>query len=299
MNAPEQLKLNLDTGSINKLNTKAMLVRLSISKPATSKRDANAEQFTQQSLGDAGLRVNATLFKDKHSPVRRLLNEATAVYHYHKQNTLPYIDRGPRLLPVANYEKYRDDMRRLVADVDNSLRALMPNYSQHVAADIVARGARAAATDYPDAATFEAAFKLSFTFSPLPDSDHFLFDITQEDKDALQAQLDEVAQAAREDMRARVSEPLRHLLDKLKVPAGTPGSIFRDSAVENILESVTLVRSLAMGDPEILDMCNQVAAAMSGYASNPQVLRESPIVREQTVTKLNDVAQKMGFLFGA
>ena len=287
------------TLSLLQLNQRAMLVRLTISKPTTSRRDAGAEQFAQQSLADAGLRVNATLFREKTNPVRALLNASTAIYHYHTLNTLPYIDRGPRLLPVGNYEKYRDELRRMNTDVQVQLARVLPDYDTHIAADIVSRGSRASIGDYPTKEQFETAFAIKFTFSPLPDKSHFLFDIAPEDRDALETQLAEVAEAARADMQQRLAEPLKHLLEKLKKPIGEPGAVFRDSAVNNVTEAVELVRSLAMGDESVLSVCAEVDTAMRGLARNPDMLRESPVVRSDAATRLAAVASKMSWMFPA
>lgn len=295
MNAPTNLH-HLVKPQPKALNAKAMLVRLNISKPTTSRRDTQAEQFTQQSLHDAGLRVSATLFKEKTSPVRQLLNSANAVYFFHKQNTLPYIDRGPRLLPVQNYERYRDEMRKLTGEVEAALVKVMPDYAQHVANDVALRGSRASAAEYPTAEEFERSFKLQFTFSPLPDQSHWLFDIDEADKAALQTQLDEVIDGARADMYARLRDPVLKLIDKLRIPAGQPGSIFRDSAVSNITEAAALCRQLAMGDEDILAACDVLDQSVKHM--DPEMLRESPVVREAAAARLAAVADKMKFMFG-
>jgi hypothetical protein len=283
---------------VKQLNTKAMLVRFSISKPTTSKRDTSAEQFTQTSLHDTGLKVSATLFKEKSSPVRVLLNSANAAYHFHKENTLPYIDRGPRLLPVGNYERYRDTMRQLIREVNQELRQVMPDYHQHVANDITLRGMRASLTDYPYASDFENSFKLEFTFSPLPDESHFLFDIAEDDRAALTTQLLDVEAAARADLYARLRDPIMKLIAKLNIPAGEPGAIFRDTAVTNINDAIDIARQLAMGDETILQMCDEVALTIAPVKDNPDMLRESPVVREAAAAKLKAVSDRMAFMFG-
>ena len=283
---------------VKQLNTKAMLVRFSISKPTTSKRDTSAEQFTQTSLHDTGLKVSATLFKEKTSPVRILLNSANAAYHFHKENTLPYIDRGPRLLPVNNYERYRDTMRQLIREVNQELRQVMPDYYQHVNNDITLRGARAGQSDYPYAADFENSFRLEFTFSPLPDESHFLFDIAEDDRQALNTQLQDVEAAARADLYARLRDPIMKLIAKLNIPVGEPGAIFRDTAVTNINDAIDIARQLAMGDETILQMCDEVALTIAPVKDNPDVLRESPIVREAAAAKLKAVSDRMAFMFG-
>ena len=229
-------------------------------------------------------------------PLRDLLNSSNAVYTYHKQHTLPYIDRGPRLLPVGQYETYRDHMRKLINEVDTMVHNLRPDYDQYVQSDMALRGGRAQVSDYPTTNEFFDNLALRFTFSPLPDAGHFLFDISEEDKQALQQQLNEVVETAKADMMDRLRTPLRHLLDKLRKEIGEPGSIFRDSAVANVLEAVNDVRAMAMDDPDILSACDQVASAFTGHARNPQVLRESPVVREQMAAKLADIQNKMGWM---
>lgn len=288
--------------TLKQLNDKAMMVRLTISKPATSKRDESAEQFTQSSLQDAGLKVSATLFKEKTNPVRTLLNSANAVYHYHKQHTIPYIDRGPRLLPVAMYETYRDAMRKLIGEVQADLQRVMPEYDLHVQNDIAFRNGstgqgRATVADYPTREQFEASFKMEFSFSPLPSNAHWLFDVAPEDRAALDALEAQTAEMARADMYGRLREPVRKLLEKLKVPAGTPGAIFRDTAVTNVSDAVDLVRQLAMGDEVILKMCEDVERTVAPVLTNPDVLRESPVVREAAAARLKEVSDRMGFMF--
>lgn len=309
MNAPEQLPLPL----INRedpipLNRKAMLVKLTQSRPTMSSRlSTNEEQQVRELLGDGGIKATSNIFTNKDGEVRAVINAHGAIYAFHKANTLPYEDRGARLLPVGHYEQYRDGLRELIDDADTRLKAVMPRYDTLVNSDILWRNQaaqaagktpRASLNDYPTAEQFAAAVKTDVRFMPLPDQSHWLFDISPEDKASLDAQLSEASTRARDDLLTRMHDPLIELLEKLKIPAGQPGAIFRDSKVENVLEAVELCRKLAMNDQDVLQACDLVESSFTGYARNPQVLRDSPIVREQTVAKLNDVALKMAAFMG-
>lgn len=299
---------------IKTLNTKAMSVRLVTRKPTTTKRDHEAEKFAQDSLGDFGINASTAIFKDKTSPVRALLNEASAVYQYHKQHTLPYIDRGPRLLPVSQYETYRDAMRALVRDVDAKVKLIEPAYDTCVENDIIFRnrpnlngvmGTRAKLTDYPTREQFMASFSLNFDFAPLPDNSHWLFDVSDEDKAALTAQTSEMYNAALADMYARLKTPLDKLVTTLTVPAGSEDEdgrrrgIFRDTTVTNLVEAVANVKALSMGDEGVLAACDLLDSALpTAITKNIDVLRESPVVREAAAKRLAEVAAKMGAFFG-
>lgn len=296
------------------LNEKAMSVQLKTSKPTTRFNDDAAAKAAQDALGDQGITASTVLFKDNTSAIRHLFNEVTAVYTYHKNNTLPYIDRGPRLLPVNQYETYRDEMRRLIADVNNKLAAILPNYDTYVQADVDFRNrsaeaagkqGRASTNDYPTAEQFAASIGLDFHFAPLPDNSHWLFDIDEEDKARLTEQASATYNTALADMRKRIEDPLTKLIEALRVPAGakdeTTGKrlgIFRDTKITNVADAVANVKALSMGDADVLAACELVEKVVSPLVNNPDVLRESPVVREQAHEKLAAVASKMSAFFG-
>jgi hypothetical protein len=52
------------------------------------------------------------------------------------------------------------------------------------------------------------------------------------------------------------------------------------------------------GDQEVTDLANSISQAVSVYANNVDVLRESPVVRAQAAQKLDYIAQQMGAMYG-
>ena len=293
------------------LSEKAVLVKLTTRRANLTKRDTVAEEFIQEELGDTSLIVNKKLFRDAVNPVNVLMAKASEPYTYHKTHTLPYVDKGPRVLPNVQYLDYTSNMRRIKQEVEAMLNSVMPKYDDYVQLDIQSRIARDAGKakpakyvapsvdDYPTAEQFEQAMSIELVFSPLPDARHFLFDISEEDMNAFSHQMDSVAQRARSEVIKRMMEPLKHLVDKLNKPIGTEGHIFRDSAVENVIEGIDMAKKLNVNeDPDIVDMANTIGDAISKYSTNVDVLRESPIVREQAAAKLDDIAKQMGFLNG-
>jgi hypothetical protein len=297
-----------------RLNEKAMTVQLRTSRPTTRFNDEEAAKAARSAVGDDGVGAYTKLFCDPSNPVRQLLAEVGAVYQYHKANTIPYIDRGPRLLPVSQYETYRDTMRTLVNDVDTKLRALAPDYDRYVLLDVAYRNATAAATgkvgratpdDYPDSDSFTTSIGVTFSFAPLPDNSHWLFDVDDEDKAALDANAQDIYARALSDLRSRVETPLVKLIDVLRAKPGDKDDdgkrvgIFRDTKVTNVVDAVANVKALAMGDKGVLAACEMVETVMAPFKDNPDVLRQSPVVRETALAKLNDVASKMGAFFSA
>jgi hypothetical protein len=293
---------------VTTLAEKAMLVKLTTRRVNLTRRDSVAEAFVQTQLEDQSLVVNSKLFRDKLNPINQLMSKASEVYTFHKTHTLPYIDKGPRILPNDQYFDYSAQMRSRIAEVDRLMSQHMPNYDSYVQLDINYRSAaaitqgkpvRAAVSDYPSAEEFQARMGFDLRFTPLPEAKHFLFDLSDEDLDEFNATMQQVATQSRTEVVKKMLEPLQHLVEKLNKPIGTEGAIFRDSAVENIIEGVQLAKRLNVtGDDSINQMADLINQAVSAFADNKAVLRESPIVREQAAKKLDYIASQMAGMYG-
>jgi hypothetical protein len=141
---------------------------------------------------------------------------------------------------------------------------------------------------------------IDLRFMPLPDQKHFLFDLSDEDVANFSQAMQDAEAAARNDALTRMLEPIKHLVEKLNKPIKSEGSVFRDSAIENIVEGVEVARKLMIDPtPEMIKVMEELDRAVSSYASNKDWLRESPIVREQAAKKLDDIAKQMGAFMGA
>lgn len=289
------------------LSEKAMLVKMTTRRANLSKRDEHAEALIQQQLDDTSLIVISKLFRDKSNPINQIISSINEAYSYHKTHTLPYIDRGDRILPNVMYEEYTTNLRQRSNKTESLKAKLMPNYDTFVQQDIQARSASAIAKglpvkasidDYPTAHEFERRMGFDIRFSPLPDRKHFLFDLSDADVSNFTQAMQDAERAAHNDAVSRMLEPLKHLVEKLNKPIGTDGSIFRDSAIENVVEGCELAKKLLIdAPPEVTGSIDELVSEMTKYHGS--WLRESPVVREQAAKKLDDIAKQMGAFMGA
>jgi len=280
------------------LSSKAMLVKLTVRRANLTRRDITAELIIQNQMDDTSLVVNRKLFRDKLNPINRIMQVASEVYTYHKAHTLAYIDKGPRLLPNAQYMDYTSEMRQRIQAVDDMLDKYMPDYDNYVQLDIKARAlgntGTARVEDYPTADEFRSKMGFDLRFTPLPDAKHFLFDISDADMAEFNASMEQVAQGARAEVIKGMLEPLQHLVEKLNKPIGTEGAIFRDTAVENVVEGLRRAKALNVNsDADVDAMADTLMEAVKMYDFNKDILRESPVVREQAAIKLDEIAKKM------
>jgi hypothetical protein len=284
---------------MKQLNEKAMLVKLTMRRANLTKRDAVAEAIIQNQMDDTSLIVNSKLFRDPANPVNRIMSEHSGIYIFHKNNTLGYIDKGPRILPNNNYMEYTHEMRQRINYVDSLLDKEMPNYNNYVQLDILYRSknqlnSRAKVEDYPTAEEFRSRMGFDLRFAPLPDQSHFLFDLSEEDKVGFIDSIKEAEKVVRRETVLSMLTPLQKLVDKLGVEIGEKDSVFRNSAIENVLEGLERARKLNIDeDPALHEAINNLSSAIVVFDKHKDALRESPIVREQAHNKLKDIANKM------
>jgi hypothetical protein len=298
MNAPDKIF------TPSKLNERAMLIKLTIRKANLTQRDSEAESIIQQQMNDGALMVNRKLFRDPSNPINQIVSAMGQVYSFHKSHTFPYIDKGPRLIKNTLFMEYREVMTERIRHVEAMLSRAIPNYDSYVQQDIAYRSQgvapRASVSDYPTASDFNAATQITLLPMPLPDGTHFMFDLPAEELDEFAAMQARVEQVVRADTVKRMLDPVKHLAEKLAVPIGEKGSVFRDSAVENVVEAVDLVRKIGVvDDPEVNTIIKELTQTVATYAENMEWLRESPIVRAEAQTKLDDIARKMAAFMGA
>ena len=284
---------------MKQLNEKAMLVKLTMRKANLTKRDAVAEAIMQNQMDDSSLIVNSKLFRDPNNPINRIMQEHSGIYIFHKKNTLAYIDKGPRILPNNNYMEYTHEMRQRINYVDSLLDKQMPNYDTYVQLDIMYRSknqvtSRAKVEDYPTADEFRQSMGFDLRFAPLPDQSHFLFDLSDEDKAGFEESIKEAGKVARRETVMSMLEPLQKLVTKLSIEIGEKESVFRNSAIENVLDGLERARKLNIDeDPALDEAIKNLSSAIVVFDQHKDSLRESPVVRESAHKKLNEIANRM------
>lgn len=288
---------------VSKLADKAVLVKLTVRRAALTRRDNALSAKLQQQEGDASLSVLSTLFKDRNSPVYKIMSKLNDAYAYHKEHTLPYVDAGPRILPNNNYFEYTQDMKHHIAVVDKLLDTYMPVYDQLVQDDLVYRRqvaqamgkvCTATADDYPSADKFRASTSIELRFSPMPDARHFLFDLNDDDLAACERAEAEAQAAAQTETIQRMLKPLSALVTRLGEYQGQKGERFHNSLVENVIEGCKLARKLAI-DPSstLLAEIDSLEQAAKGCLDTVEVIKGSANARADAKAKLEAVAAKM------
>jgi hypothetical protein len=221
------------------------------------------------------------------------------VYAYHKKHTLPYVDAGPRILPNDMYFEYTQETKHHIAQMEKLKQVYMPQYDQLVLDDVAYRNSghaagRANVSDYPTAEQFSDAMSIDIRFSPMPDSRHFLFDLSDDDLQSFQASEQEAAQAMSMDTIARMLKPLSALTQRLQEYQGQKGERFHNSLVENVIEGCDIALKLAINPTqELVTEINSLKAMATGCLNTVEVIKGSANARHDAKAKLEAVAARM------
>lgn len=274
------------------LATKAMLVKLTAHKAGLTRRDDDKTDQLQQT--DKAALGYVQLFKFK-TPVHELTSLHRAVGQLHRRLTLPYEDRGSRLLPNTQYFAYTAAMREAMGAVTAWFDQHRAHYATYVGADCAARGWTVQPDKYPTIEAFEEAFSFDLDFTPLPQLSHFLFDLSPADCAAFEARQTAIAEAAVTDALDRVRKPIDVLLNRLQTYTGQPGQKFVTSLLTNVADGITDMEKLLLQDvpPSFRATLDQLRTTMTAFAVDADVLRESQWQRNQLIDQLTSATDAL------
>ena len=291
MNNPNVVPL----ANITSLADKAVLVQLK--KRVYSPYIIDREETDSYGAGN----VNKHLFQGSNR-VKDTISEYNAVYVYMKENTLPWAT-GVDMLNIHHYQDFTLRMRSLMATARHAADVLESYWDDEVRHDLARLTNIAQATgkpnlanvlDYPDAQEMRSRFSLDIRFLPVPSTGDFRVGISDEDKDSLQRQLDDAATNAATHVIKSMMEPMRKAVERLKIPVGSKGSVFRDSLIDNLVDVSERMNTVNISDdPAIQTQINDLRSLISVYASNKDVLRSSDVVRRKAVNQIDSLVKQM------
>lgn len=273
-----------------------LLVVLEQKRISTRKRaDKATEARIRAQEGDDTLTINRHLFKG--GEVRDLFTIMRQAYDVHKAMTAPWVDKGPRILPGARFDDYATKMEDFKDQLAEKLPDVIARWPQLVAEDIQRRtagGHRGVSTaDYPDRYRASRAFQLEWRAMPVPKTDDFRVEVPDYVKRKQQDMLQHAVEGIRADLLRRMLEPVQAAAEKLSVPIGEKGSVFRDSLVGNLKAAVEQAKSLNINnDPDIDALIASLDKLLQGDAQSPKALRELADARQRTASQLTDIANR-------
>jgi hypothetical protein len=249
--------------------------------------------------------VNKHLFDGRDNRVKKAISAYTAVYSFVKDNTVPW-STGVDMLNIEHYFDFTSGLRKLISEADAAVADLVANWDAEVQADMDRLTQIAAAkgkphlvnpNDYPSADEIATRFGIEVRYMPVPTAGDFRVNISDEDKASLQQQLEDAENNAARHVIEQMLEPMQRAVEKLNVPIGTDGSIFRDSLIDNMVDVADrMARVNVSDDPVITDKIADLRSLVTTYANNKDMLRSSQNVREKAAQQISSLMGQMAGL---
>lgn len=275
------------------IQTSSMLVELSISvwtAQATDKSISEKVAADNNATRDAGIYKKNLMAGT--SARKAIADYAAGCRLWHNTRTLPWADRGARLLPTSLFLDYKAEANKRQADFNRLTENFLRDYDTHVAAAQAHAGSMFNPNDYPTADEISSKFGFRMVFSPVPMSGDFRIDASSEDLRDLQAQYEA-------NMNDRMREATQSLWDKMHTMLTTMSDTlalsdkkrWHETFVTNAQDMCQMLTHLNVtGDPKLEAARKQLEKTMLGVDIDD--IKESEYVRSDMKGKLDGILKQ-------
>jgi hypothetical protein len=285
------------------ISSSAVLAELNISVWTANKLDRSATDSVlsnaSASKDSAQVRKNLMAGTDKR---KKIADYAARARLYHNQTTLPWSDKGSRLLPTSLFMEYKTNMNTIKANMNAMIEDFYTNYENLVAQSKFHLGDLFNAEDYPSIDELQGKFGFRLVFSPLPESNDFRLDIPKNDledmaRDYELAYKDRLADAMREPWD-KLHKCLGHISEKLTAEVGVDGQEipkrYHDTLITNATELCSLLTHLNITkDPKLEEARRGLEITMLGLDIDD--IKEHASVRNDVKSKVDEILGKFNW----
>ncbi len=270
------------------LTRDAMLVSLRISawSGRLYDREASDHVAAHHDASTSAGRYNKRLLpKAALAPLNAVMNESRT---QHYAQSLPWDDKGSRLLTVENYEHYTRVMDGLRERVVRQRARFIEDYDDYVEQARIDLGKLFRIEDYPSKDQLRDRFSIRYRITPVPDADHFIARLASDDTDRvkrdIERHIEEQLHDAVGDLYRRLAAAVERVSERLQEDGDGKPLVFRDTMISNIRDLVDVVPRLNIfGDERLASLCEQVKDRIASV--EPDSLRPSrtfdPVVRDR------------------
>jgi hypothetical protein len=279
------------------ISSSALLVELNISVWPASKLD---REITDKVNSDAGAVKGASQTKKNlfaGTSLRKDISDfAARVRLYHNRHTLPWADKGERMLPTALFLDYKQTINGYERTFEMMCDNFFIEYPRLVAEAPTALKGLYKAEDYPEIEEVKQKFGFKRTVKPVPEAGDFRLDIPAEDLEEMRStfvdqQDKKLADAMREPWE-RLHKTLVGMSEKLTDVEGDDGKKrYHDTLITNPLELCELLTKLNVtNDPKLEEARRQVELTMLG--ANIESIKEDAHTRNELKSKVDNILKR-------
>jgi len=215
------------------------------------------------------------------------------IRRYWVENSLPYVDRGVRLLRRVDAAKFAAAVDELAAELAAAVVELENVFQELLIESRDRLGSLFNRTDYP--ATLIGEFAAAVEFPELSPPDYLAGlspELFRRESERVAARFDQAVEMAENAFSEELAALVSRLVERLQPDQNGQPKIFRDSTIENFREFVDRFRRLSIGSSAELDrVVNQAADLVAGIRAAE--IREPGEPRERLRVGMNAIADEL------
>ena len=296
---PSQAEINVPS-----LASAAKLVELNVSAWDGVITD---DDVSQKVASDNNADSNAGTYRKKLFAGNALLKEihrlkGAARNHVYYPSTMPFKDRGPRMISNAAYPDFYTEITSVKQQFDVKVEEFLRDYDLFVDQQRGVLGDLFRPHEYPSREAIRNKFSMQIFQTPFTHGEHFADDIYDTALEETRKQYDN---HIREnyvngmnkilgELRGCLENMVEKLTDKTDDYGADGGNnkIFRDTLVPNVLKAVKLVKACNLiGDTRISALCDRLENDLSRVT--PEALRDDQFLRAQTKSMTQNVIDNL------
>lgn len=279
------------------ISSSALLVELNISVWPASKldREVTDKVNTDASAVRGASQTKKNLFAG--TSLRKDISDfAARVRLYHNKHTLPWADKGERMLPTKLFMEYKQTMNGFEQTFNMMCTNFFVEYPRLVVDAPNNLGSMYKAEDYPEVEEVRLKFGFRRTVKPVPEAGDFRLDIPAYDLDEMRAEFEKqhetkLAEAMREPWE-RLHKTLVGMSEKLTDIEGDDSKKrYHDTLISNPIELCGLLTKLNVtNDPKLEEARRQLELTMLG--ADIESIKEDADSRSALKSKVDAILGK-------
>lgn len=269
-----------------KLNI-GLLVRVSFKKFNPIKQNkAMKQNYASANGSDASMygattRVVSKVFID---PLQKIETECRTVV---EQYTLPWEDRGNRLLPAKNVPKLQEELANIRKRWDYAVEDYIVEWDKIVADAQVRLNGDFNHDNYPHVETVRSRFTMQTVFMPMPDNNRLVHEIREEMEEIFSDRM----KSASANLRQRLVDKLTHLAAKCSDAEGEK-TRFYSSNINNVVELCNAIPDMLIeDDKELTDAVERAERMLAGL--NADDIKDSPDIARDVCSRARAIVDSI------
>ena len=280
----------------------AMLVDLSMgSWTATAfDKEATDELLDQKHANGKAARVRKTLVAPDR--IKAIRKSSRRIRELHDLLTVPWNNRGERLLPVKNYDTYRNMVDAEMETRHSEVLAFCNGYQDAIKEARHTLGDLFNEDDYDSVEEVRGSYFVEYSFSAIPDASHFIADIHEDEarriRERVEKQTTARLQAGVSSLYGRIAEVLETMIGQID-PAndGDKAPRIYDSVLKRMRDVIDTIPNLNLtGDPDLTRICQELGQRLDGIDMaqfRPKAKEYDPKLRQSVTSDLQGISQRL------